>query len=91
MSSFGRKPTVEASIERATSRKTYVAIAFGKKPKVDTSKIDVTGQFLGSSIIAYDRRTDTSLIIKSPTRNAWTIDQAVTDAVALSREIRSGK
>jgi hypothetical protein len=90
-SSFGRKPTVEASVERATSQKTYVAIAFGKKPKVDTSKIDVTGQFLGSSIIAYDRRTDTSLIIKSPTRNAWTIDQAVTDAVALSREIRSGQ
>jgi len=52
--------------------------------------VDVTGQFLGSSIVRYDRQTDTCIIVKSPTRQAWTIDQAVADALAVGREIRSG-
>jgi hypothetical protein len=88
-SSFGPTRSVNASIELASSRRTYVMIAFGKEPNVDTSAIDMSGQFLGSSIVTYDRQTETSLIVKSPTRHAWTIDQAVADAVALSREIRS--
>jgi hypothetical protein len=88
-SSFGPKRAVKVSIKLASSRQTYVAIAFGRKPKLETSIVDVMGQFLGSSIVTYDPRTDTSLIVKSPTRHAWTIEQAVADAVALSREIRS--
>jgi hypothetical protein len=87
--SFGPAPTVKAAIKLASSRQIYVAIAFGKKPKLDTSIVDVTGKFLGNSIVTYHRQSDTSLIVKSPTRHAWTIDQAVADAVALSREIRS--
>jgi hypothetical protein len=89
-SSFGSKRNVEASVEQASSRHTYVSIAFGKRPTVDISKEDVTGQFLGSSIVTYDRQTDTCLIAKSLTRYAWTIDQAVADALAVGREIRSG-
>jgi hypothetical protein len=88
-SSIGPKRIVNASIDVASSRRTYVKVALGKKPNFDVSKIDVTRCFLGSSIISYDRHTDTSVIIKSPTRHAWTIDQAVADAVALTRELRS--
>jgi len=87
--SFGPKRAVNVLVEASSSRRTYVSIAFGKKPFAGAVKVDVTGQFLGTSIVTYDPKTDTSLIIKSPTRHAWTIDQAVADAVALGREIRS--
>lgn len=86
--SFGPKLTVEASVETA-GRQTFITIAFGRRPKVDVSTIDVTSQFLGSSIVVYDRDAETSIIVKSPTRHAWTIDQAVADGIAVSREIRS--
>lgn len=88
-SSFGSKRAVEAFVEQASSRHIFVGIAFGKSPKLDFSSVDVTDQFLGSSIVRYHRREDTCLIVKSPTRHAWTIDQAVADAVAVGREVRS--
>lgn len=87
--SFGPKRAVNVRVEASSSRRTYVSVAFGKKPPAGVTKVDVTGQFLGTSIVTYDPKTDASLIIKSPTRHAWTIDQAVADAVALGREIRS--
>jgi hypothetical protein len=87
--SFGPKRAVNVLVETSSSRRTYVSLAFGKKPPASAVKLDVTGQFLGTSIVTYDLKTDASLIIKSPTRHAWTIDQAVADAVALGREIRS--
>lgn len=88
-SSFGYRPNVDASLEQASSRYTYVSITFSEKRKIDIATVDVTNQFLGSSIVRYDRQTDVCLIVKSPTRHAWTIDQAVADAVAVGREIRS--
>jgi hypothetical protein len=89
-SSFGRARKILSSVEQTSSSRTYVSIGFGHYPNVDTSKVDVTGQFLGSSIVRYDRREDTCLIVKSPSRHAWTIEQAVADALAVGREIRSG-
>jgi hypothetical protein len=87
--SFGLKRAVNVLVEASSSRRTYVIVAFGKKPPARATGVDVTGQFLGTSIVTYDPKTDASLIVKSPTRHAWTIDQAVADAVALGREIRS--
>jgi hypothetical protein len=89
-SSFGQNLAVEASVQVVSSRQACVTIGFGEKIDIDISKIDITGQFLGSSIIKYDLETETLLIVKSPARYAWTIDQAVGDALALSREIRGG-
>lgn len=88
--SFGLKRKLEVSVEHVTSRHLVVNVAFGKKGRIDVSKVDVASQFLGSSIVSYDRQTDTCLLVKSPTRYAWTLDQAVADAVAVSREMRSG-
>ncbi|UVK46711.1 hypothetical protein BPNPMPFG_002413 [Mesorhizobium sp. AR07] len=70
-------------------RQTNVAVTFGDPERARGHRIDVTGQFLGSSIIAFERDSQTAMLAKSPTRHSWTIDQAVTDAAAVAREIRS--
>jgi hypothetical protein len=88
-SSFGSKCIVEVFPKRPFAWQTCVAVAFGRKPELNASDVDIGGRFLGSSIILYNQRSGTSVIVKSPTRIAWTIDQAVADAVALRREIRS--
>jgi hypothetical protein len=85
-SSFGIESSMRASIERASSHQTYVRVSFGKRS--GTVRVDVKRQFLSGSIVVYDRQTDSSVIVKSPTKAAWTIDQAVTDALALSSEMR---
>ncbi len=89
--SFGSKRAVKVRLEDSPGRRTFVSVAFGKMPRSGAAKVDVSGQFLGTSIVTYDVEDDTSLIVKSPTRHAWTIDQAVTDAMAVSREIRSAQ
>jgi hypothetical protein len=88
--SFGSRREVNVRVDNH-DRKTFVSVGFGKKPPSGAGKIDVSGQFLGTSIVTYDSESDISLIVKSPTRHAWTIDQAVADAMAVSREIRSAR
>jgi hypothetical protein len=88
-SSLDRDRKIDASIDFSNDRQTYVTISFGEERQKSPPEIDVTGQFLGSSIVNFDKKSNTALIIKSPTRYAWTIDQAVTDAATLRREIRS--
>lgn len=88
--SFGPRREVNVHVENDESR-TFISVGFGRKPPSDARKVDVSGQFLGTSIVTYDSDSDTSLIVKSQTRHAWTIDQAVADAIAISREIRSGQ
>jgi hypothetical protein len=89
--SFGPKRTVNVQVEDSYGRRMFVSVAFGKAPPSGAAKVDLSGQFLGTSIVTYDPENDISLIVKSPTRHAWTIDQAVTDAMAVSREIRSAQ
>lgn len=52
------------------------------------SSPDVADQFLSNSIVTLNREKGFASIAKPSVRYAWTIDQAVLDAMALSREIR---
>ncbi|MBR0852835.1 N-6 DNA methylase [Bradyrhizobium liaoningense] len=88
--SFGLRHEVNVRVDNH-DRRTFVSIALGRKLSSGVSMVDVSGQFLGTSIVTYDSESDVSLIVKSPTRHAWTIDQAVADAMAVSREIRSAR
>lgn len=85
---FGQRREVNVRIDDH-DRRTFVSVGFGRKPPSGAGKVDVSGQFLGASIVTYDSESDVSLIVKSTTRHAWTIDQAVADAMAVSREIRN--
>ena len=89
--SLGRTHDIRTSVRESGSRHAYVTVAFGIEPPTEPPEIDVTGQFLASSIVLHDRVGGTCLIVKSVARHAWTIEQAVTDAVAVTREMRGGR
>ncbi|WP_074447940.1 N-6 DNA methylase [Bradyrhizobium yuanmingense] len=87
-SSFDAKRKVRATTSHDGSERTYVIIAIGKREGAAPAPGHFEGQFLGNSLVTYDAELETSVIAKAPSRSAWTIDQAVADAAALSREIR---
>lgn len=49
---------------------------------------ELSGRFLSGSIVSVDRDRGFAAISKPAARFAWTLDQAVADALALRREIR---
>lgn len=62
-----------------------VSLGAGRVP-VPAQVID--SAFLASSIVRCDPGGRWAVVSKSPTRHAWTLDQAVSDAIAISREMR---
>lgn len=87
-SSFDRKRKVRVTSTRIDDDRAYVVVSIGVADGGDPDMKAFEGQFLGNSIVTFDREQETSIIVKAPLRSAWTIDQAVADAAALGREMR---
>ncbi len=86
--SFCLRDPVQSSIDETSNQRVYLRLWIGKKPKTVPSQVDVSDRFLAASIVRYDIASGTSILVKSPAKQAWTIDQAVSDALAVTREIR---
>lgn|GEM_PF-2887729 len=69
-------------------REGYEAVSVGLGGDVGLVHRPVHGQYLGASSIMVERSSGTAEILKAPILYAWTIDQAVTDAIALTRAMR---
>ncbi|WP_441277225.1 N-6 DNA methylase [Tardiphaga sp. 172_B4_N1_3] len=90
-SSFDRKRKVRATASHIGDDRAYVIVAIGAHDGEEIDLRGLEGQFLGNSIVTFDRKRETSVIVKTPSRSAWTIDQAVADAAALGREMRGNQ
>jgi hypothetical protein len=64
-----------------------LGISFEGAPRMDAAP-DVSNRFLASSIVCFDESAKTAYLVKPRSHHAWTIDQAVTDALLVTREIR---
>ena len=54
----------------------------------DSLSPDLTDRFLGTSIVIVNRDHGVAFVVKPKAKFAWTLDQAVSDAMAVRREIK---
>ena len=86
--SFGTDLTVAVSASSDRATHLSIAIAFGGATMPDGLADGALDRFVGSSIVSCGPTPNSCTVIKTPTRHAWTIEQAVADAVAICREMR---
>jgi hypothetical protein len=83
---FQPRISVEAP-ERGTIRLIVTLGEGGRDARPDPIESD--GSFIASSVIAFDRHRRSGTVVKSEGRFAWTADQAVADAEAMARVVRT--
>lgn len=72
----------------ATSGLTRILVALEDEPD-PLSDMDLAGRYLGSSLVTSGPGSRTAMIHKGAILNAWTLDQAVADAIAVGIAMRS--
>jgi len=85
---IGRVDNLSISIERSPSDSMVVGIGLGGRPSASALPNSAPKQFLGNSLVARSTNDEGYLLVKSMTRQAWTLEQAVADASAVFRVIQ---